>query len=83
MANNTADLGWIDCHALRADEETREREQADRRSLSRYSSGGEREWRSRLTLIEPDGTLIDLSDSVDDASAAAEKAVAEEARLAA
>ncbi|MEM9085592.1 MAG: SAM-dependent methyltransferase [Pseudomonadota bacterium] len=45
----------------------------------------EREWRGQLRLIEPDGTIIDLSDSVDDAAldkiTAAEQAAAEEARL--
>ncbi|MEO0689887.1 MAG: SAM-dependent methyltransferase [Pseudomonadota bacterium] len=85
MANTSADTRWIDCHALRRDEETRGDGPANSNGLSRYSSGGEREWRGRLRLIEPDGTVIDLSDSVDDAAlakiAAAEKAAAEEARL--
>ncbi|MEO1047240.1 MAG: SAM-dependent methyltransferase [Pseudomonadota bacterium] len=85
MANTSADTRWIYCHALRRDEETRGDGPENSHSLSRYSSGGEREWRVRLRLIEPDGTIIDLSDSVDEAAlakiAAAEKAAAEEARL--
>lgn len=81
MANDTADTGWVDCHAVRRDEETRGHGRAERDSLSRYSSGGEREWHSRLKLIEPDGTVIDLSDSVDQAALAA--AAEEQARRAA
>ncbi|MEL7518379.1 MAG: hypothetical protein AAFN48_05430, partial [Pseudomonadota bacterium] len=83
MANRTADPGWIECHALRADAEARWHGRADRdgltfENLSRYSSGGDNDWRSRLKLIEPDGTVIDLSDSAPDPAA-----VKEAARLAA
>ncbi|MEO0588927.1 MAG: SAM-dependent methyltransferase [Pseudomonadota bacterium] len=59
MANTTADPGWVDCHALRRDEEARGdgRWGADRDGLT-----DEKIWRKQLKLIEPDGTVIEVPD---------------------
>ncbi|MEM6856921.1 MAG: SAM-dependent methyltransferase [Pseudomonadota bacterium] len=59
MADTTADAGWVDCHALRRDEEARGdgRWGADRDGLT-----DEKIWRKRLKLIEPDGTVTEVPD---------------------
>lgn len=52
MADDTADSDWIDCHALRRDEEAG----GDRQGEGSASRLNPREWRpTGLLLIEPDG----------------------------
>lgn len=76
MAEHTADTDWIDCHALRRDQEARwNGEQGAGRGLGSIALFGS--WQSTLRLIEPDGTetLVPIEPDLDfdrDAEARAE-----------
>ncbi|MEM7666497.1 MAG: SAM-dependent methyltransferase [Pseudomonadota bacterium] len=62
MADNTAHSDWIDCHALRRDEEAGGHGygQLSRYGLDAADADTAGVWQSRLRLIEPDGTVTEV-----------------------